>query len=291
MSTAFLSAIVTASFLSKDDNAVIFDKKLSTFNFCPPQTDSVTYQTVVDENNNVTYEVLVDAPETTRSKPSSSIYTGGCQLELEDVLSTIANIVTFLKWAVKPQDEEQDSDIVSSLTKIFKLLSFKDFKEEFNRFHPTMKWIAHSLLTLFQGVFQTRAKFATTEANIATVFNGYDLYTDGIPSLEMYDLLITNVTDEIKKVIATGGMIGTLFQAEPPTYKFFFPPDINMGSAKRQKTSETNRSSPTGQRANLASSNSTASHPDKGFIQVHGHARFPTLSCGKPMCGNWSTVG
>ena len=294
ISTAFLTAVVNGSFLNKReaDNDTMLDKKISVFNFCPPVTDSATYTSMLAENSAVTFEVHYDAAESTRSKPSPGIYTGGRQKNLRDVQSTIANMIAFFNWAIVPQ-AEQVPDIIKDLTDIFQLIGNDDYERDFERFLPTMQWMPHSLLKLLQGVFQARAKFATKESNIDTILQGNDLVTNGIDSMQMYSLHVKEVKEHLTKIIASAGTStnGNLFQTEPVTYKRFNPPDSNdKGSTKRHKqNNNSNRHHQSEQRDQQAPR--TGSRVDAGFLLVQGRARFPNMSNGIPLCADWSTVG
>ena len=114
----------------------------------PPQANAEEYASFVNASKNIDADRLLDQPNEKRAAVKKDIFIKGRQQSLEDVISFIANLVTFARFFVKERPL-----VIIILVELADFLSSAEYKSFDNKFKGSTNYMAHTLIAYIFNIF------------------------------------------------------------------------------------------------------------------------------------------
>ena len=193
-----------------------------------PQNDLTDeYNSFMASSRNLEAERMLDQPSEKRSSVRKDVFIKGRQETLQDVISFIANIVTFAKFWVK-LDESEDGNpfVIQQIVELADYLSSADYLY-FNESHKkSTPYMAHNLVVYIFNIFSVYIKMAKNP-NVVRKFkitNKIDIIDVKVARIIHHQLM-----EQLQLCTATSSL-QNIFGLPSSSYKIFFPsttPKIN----------------------------------------------------------------
>ena len=272
-----------------DETQGAFNASITAYNFTPPRKNTPEYQRIIDENQQVLFEIINQESASNRTKTSSSLYTAGRQETYEDVRSTLANLDMYFSWVADTNDTTNNiPDIIQDCRTIFDLISNDLMKNWFSTWSNTAEWLAHAFLQDIQNLIRARAAFANDDANVAKLSADEEIPLTGLMIYKgQRDALIARYTELMNQTTLAA------YASQPITWNHFkHVPRIPRKHSSTQNDSDFPARRRNGNPPASNATHQTGSNSDKGFIVITGqNPAACQLSGQKHLCFNWATVG
>ena len=153
---------------SIDKNVESIKKSFNVLALLPPPTKaSDEYDRYINSSKNHELEEALEQPSEKRSAVKKEIFVKGKQESLQDVITFIANFVTFARYWVKMSDEmTTQPTIIQMIIEIADFLSTSDY-ERFHESHMKSKpYMPHTLIAYVFNITSIFVKLAKNRKNV-----------------------------------------------------------------------------------------------------------------------------
>ena len=180
----------------------------------PPQQNAEEYRTFMNSSKNIDVDILLDQPSEKRSAIKKDVFIKGKQDSLEDVITFIANIVTFAKFWVKEQPF-----VIQMLEELADFISSSEYVSFNAKFKDTKNYMSHTLISYIFNIFSLFVKMAknpkiTRKYQITNMID--------INEIRMARVMHNNLLEQLQLCTATSSL-QNIFAQPATSFKLFCP--------------------------------------------------------------------
>ena len=180
----------------------------------PPQQNAEEYRTFMNSSKNIDVDILLDQPSKKRSAIKKDVFIKGKQDSLEDVITFIANIVTFAKFWVKEQPF-----VIQMLEELADFISSSEYVSFNTKFRDTKNYMSHTLISYIFNIFSLFVKMAknpkvTRKYQITNMID--------INEIRMARVMHNNLLEQLQLCTATSSL-QNIFAQPATSFKLFCP--------------------------------------------------------------------
>ena len=251
-----------------DDKLEFIDKQLSVLCFSPPPYPgrNSKYNQFLQSSLNASLEEEIEQNEKHCEKKSTISFVDGRKENLNDIISTIANIVCIAEFKL---NSPAPPLIVTQLIEFADIISSSEYKQWYYKHRQGAPWIPHTLLTLLHSIIVGFAEVSSHYQHVNTLAD-----LNEMPSFSVYEGLVDSF--KMVKLHLTSGLkqqsLGN-FTSPPRSYTLTCNEDKKGkdGSNKKARTTES----------------------ETGWLKYTGHKKFPDLPPLREcrMCKEYVTIG
>ena len=218
-----------------DSNLSQQKKSFTALSLLPPPTkDLDAYNEFVNASKDADVEDWLGQPSEKKMAKKKYVFVKGRQEKIIDVVSFLANIITFCKFrgSFSIDDEETHPTLVQICFTLAETLTSSDCREYFSKYESRYPYMAHTLVSAICNIFAQFVKAAKHPDNIRR------LRSDNSVSKEIVATPVTMMRELIAQLQSAvlSNSLGSLFASKPLTYILFFPDserkrnEVDMGS-------------------------------------------------------------
>ena len=185
----------------------------------PPNDPTDEYNSFMASSKNLDTKRMLDQPSEKRSSVRKDVFIKGRQDTIQDVITFIANIVTFSKFWIKLNKTDSDDQplVIQQIVEIADYLSSADYMCFNDRYKRSTPYMAHNLVVYIFNIFSVYIKMAKNP-NVARRFkitNNVDIVKVKVARIIHHQLM-----EQLQLCTATSSLPSS-------SYKIFFPSAAN----------------------------------------------------------------